>query len=50
MGPYSAPRTSMALLVAKTALEITKEVSGIPERLSEREIRLYRVEPKPRSR
>ena len=32
------------------ALEIAKEVSGIPERLSEREIRLYRVEPKPRSR
>ena len=36
----------MALWVAKTTLQIAKEGERDPERLSERVIRLYRVNPR----
>jgi hypothetical protein len=40
-------KAPMALLVAKTTLQIAKEGERDPKRLAERVIRLYRVNPKP---
>jgi hypothetical protein len=39
----------MALLLAKTTIQIAKQGERDPKRLSEREIRLYRVNPKPKA-
>ena len=39
-------KAAMATLVAKTVIQIAKEGERDPERLSERVIRLYRVNPK----
>jgi hypothetical protein len=39
-------KAPMATLVAKTAIQIAKEGERDPERLSERVIRLYRVNPR----
>jgi hypothetical protein len=43
-------KAPIALLVAKTTLQIAKEGERDPKRLSERVIRLHRVNPKPSRR
>jgi len=39
-------KAPMATLVAKTVIQIAKEGERDPERLSERVIRMYRVNPR----